>query len=92
MNPSRLCTHCGAEIVRGATRRERRLVGVLFAIGAFIVGAWFFHAWGVMQGPSLLPRPDSDAALFAKLGLKSLELEPRSSEPDNAQPGNAQGS
>ena len=64
-----VCMHCGAEIVRGATRLERRLVGVLFAMGAFVLGAWFFHAWGSIQGSSLLPRPDSDAALFVFLGI-----------------------
>jgi hypothetical protein len=63
-----------AEIIRGATRRERRLVGILFAIGAFVVGAWFFHTWGTIQGSSLLPRPDSDVALFFFLGIIGLVI------------------
>jgi hypothetical protein len=69
-----VCTNCGAEIVRGATRRERRLVGVLFAIGAFVVGAWFFHTWGSIQGSALLPRPDSDMAFFFFLGMIGLVI------------------
>ena len=36
------------------------------------MGAWFFHAWGIIQGSSLLPRPDSDAALFVFLGIIGL--------------------
>jgi hypothetical protein len=67
-----VCARCGAEIVRGATRLERRLVGVLFAIGAFVVGAWFLQIWGSIQSSSLLPRPDSDAAIFVFLGIIGL--------------------
>jgi hypothetical protein len=44
----------------------------LFAIGAFVVGAWFFHAWGIIQGSSLLPRPESEAALLVFLGIIGL--------------------
>ena len=33
------------------------------------MGAWFSHAWGIVQGSSLLPRPDSDAALLVFLGI-----------------------
>ena len=36
------------------------------------MGAWFFHAWGIIQGSSLLPRPDSDVALFVFLGIIGL--------------------
>ena len=32
-----VCAGCGAEIIRGATTRERSLVGVAFVFGAILV-------------------------------------------------------
>lgn len=57
-----VCVGCGAEIVRGATRRERANVGCAFAFLALLVGL-------VAMGASRLPKPNSDAALFVVFGL-----------------------
>jgi biotin synthase len=50
---------------------------------------FFAGANSVFVGDVLLtaenPHEDADAGLFAKLGLKSLEADPRSDEPDDAQ-------
>ncbi len=50
---------------------------------------FFAGANSIFVGDVLLtaenPDEDTDAVLFAKLGLKPLEAEPRSGEPDNAQ-------
>jgi hypothetical protein len=67
-----VCAGCGAEIVRGATRRERSLFGVIFAIGVFAITAWFVQGWGIISGSSVLPRPDSNAALFVFLSIIAL--------------------
>lgn len=69
-----VCKHCGAEIVRGATRYERRLVGTAFAILAFVIIAWFVHGWEIIRGSSLLPKSDSDVALFFFLGIVGLVI------------------
>ena len=69
-----VCVGCGAEIVRGATRRERSLFGVIFAIGAFAIAAWSVQGWGIIHGSSLLPRPDSNEALFVFLSIIALLL------------------
>jgi hypothetical protein len=60
-----VCVGCGAEIVRGATRRERTNVGCAFAFLALLVGL-------VAMGASLLPAPNSDSALFVVLGLSGF--------------------
>jgi len=64
----------GSLVVRGATRRERSLFGVVFAIGAFAIVAWFVQGWGIIHGSSLLPRPDSNEALFVFLSIIALLL------------------
>jgi undecaprenyl pyrophosphate phosphatase UppP len=62
-------TGCGAEIVRGATRRERFLVGGAFAVGAFLILATVLRAFEIERGSMLLPSPKSDDALMIFLGL-----------------------
>lgn len=57
-----VCAGCGAEIVRGATRAERRRVAAFFGFAAFVFGALYL-------GASQLPDPRSDAALFVILGF-----------------------
>ena len=62
-----VCTGCGAEIVRGTTRRERAGIGCLFALGAIPVFALIF---GVLQMRGAIPRPEArePEALFFFLG------------------------
>lgn len=57
-----VCLGCRAEIVRGATKRERGNVGCAFAFIALLIGL-------VAMGASRLPAPTSDAALFVVFGL-----------------------
>lgn len=57
-----VCVGCGAEIVRGATKRERGNLGCAFAFVALLVGL-------VVMGASRLPAPNSDEALFVVFGL-----------------------
>jgi tellurite resistance protein TehA-like permease len=66
-----VCSGCGAEVVRGATRRERFFTGVGFAIAAFLVLTVVLRMFQIERGV-LLPSPKADGALFIFLGLIGL--------------------
>jgi predicted nucleic acid-binding Zn ribbon protein len=68
----RVCSGCGAEVVRGATRRERFLVGVVFAAAAFLILTVVLRMFQIERGSLSLPSPKSDGALFIFLGLIGL--------------------
>ncbi len=67
-----VCTGCGAEIVRGTTRRERSRIGVALLCGAFLLLVVGLCAWQVKTGSTRLPPSNSDAALFLILGAIAL--------------------
>jgi predicted nucleic acid-binding Zn ribbon protein len=69
---ARVCSGCGAEVVRGATRRERFLVGVGFAVAAFLILTVVLRMFQIERGSLLLPSPKADGALFIFLGLIGL--------------------
>jgi len=71
---ARVCSGCGAEVVRGATRRERFFAGVVFAAGAFLILAVVVRMFQIERSSLLLPSPKSDGALFIFLGLIGLLL------------------
>ena len=60
-----ICTGCGAEIVRGATRRERAGAGCATAIIALIVAL-------AIVGMRPLPDTGSDEGLFLMLKLVAV--------------------
>jgi hypothetical protein len=64
-----ICRGCGAEVVRGATRRERALIGLAFVIAAIPVLAIILRALEIARGVPPLPSPKDDAALLYFLGL-----------------------
>jgi len=57
-----VCAGCGAELLHGATKRERAHYGCAFAAFALLGGVWvigaFFH-----------PSPSSETALLVPFGL-----------------------
>lgn len=57
-----VCVGCGAEIVHGATRRERANFGCAFSILGLVFGL-------IAIGLMLPPKPGNDAGLFVFLGL-----------------------
>jgi hypothetical protein len=66
-----VCAHCGAEIVRGATRRERSIAGLLFAFLAFVVASIALRALELQNGsPVFLPRAEGALPFF--LGLTAI--------------------
>jgi predicted nucleic acid-binding Zn ribbon protein len=71
-NGARVCSGCGAEVVRGATRRERFLTGAVFAIAAFLILTVVLRMFEIERGSLLLPSPKADGALFIFLGLIGL--------------------
>lgn len=62
-----VCVGCGAEIVRGATRRERSAGGCIFALLVLLVTMAI-----VGMGP--MPDPYTDAALFLVLKFIALVI------------------
>ncbi len=64
-NRASVCSGCGAEIVRGATRKERSRIGGIFAFVALIIGL-------AVMGSSRLPKTSSDGALLVVLGLAAF--------------------
>lgn len=62
-----MCAGCGAEIVRGATRRERSAAGCVFAVVALLV-ALTFAVMGTMPGLY------EDAAFFLILKFVAVAL------------------
>jgi predicted nucleic acid-binding Zn ribbon protein len=71
---ARVCRGCGAEIVRGATRRERFFSGVIFAVAAFLILTVVLRMFQIERGSLLLPSPKSESALFVFLGLIGLSV------------------
>ncbi|MDQ6912262.1 MAG: zinc ribbon domain-containing protein [Verrucomicrobiota bacterium] len=66
---SRVCRGCGAEIVRGANRRERSLIGVVFVILAMLIGVVLFRSLEIMRGapPLSAPKAEDGFLLFVDL-------------------------
>jgi hypothetical protein len=66
-----VCVRCGAEIVRGATRRKRSIAGLLFAFIAFVVASIALRALELQNGSPFL-RPSAESALPFFLGLIAI--------------------
>jgi hypothetical protein len=62
-----VCVGCGAEIVHGATERERANYGCGFAVLTLLVGVWVIGAF-------IHPSPSSDTALLVVFGLLALTM------------------
>jgi hypothetical protein len=59
-----VCRGCGAEVVRGASRRERALIGAMFVIAAMLIGAVVLRALEIAHGaPPLRPPRAEDGFL-----------------------------
>jgi hypothetical protein len=69
---ARVCTGCGAEIVRGATRRERSLIGIAFVVAGIVIATVALRAVEIGQGAMPLPDPRSDSAFLYFLGMVAL--------------------
>jgi uncharacterized membrane protein YphA (DoxX/SURF4 family) len=71
-----VCTGCGAEIVRGLSRRQRSLVGLAFVFVAIVIFAVFLHAFEIAYGHPFLRSPKAEDGFFVIGGLIALIILP----------------
>jgi hypothetical protein len=71
-----VCRGCGAEIVRGASRRERALIGVAFVVAAMLVGAVVLRALEIARGAPSLPAPKAEYGFWVSLALIAVIVVP----------------
>ena len=64
-----VCTGCGAEVVRGLTRRQRSFVGLVFVAIAILIFGVFLRGYEVASGYPFLKQPKAEDAPFAILGI-----------------------
>jgi predicted nucleic acid-binding Zn ribbon protein len=73
---ARVCSGCGAEVVRGAIRRERSLTGVGFVIAAMLIAVVLFRSLEIMRGAPPLFGPKAEDGLLFFLGLIAVVVIP----------------
>ena len=71
-----VCRGCGAEIIRGASRRERALIGVAFVIAAMLVGAVVLRALEIACGAPPLPAPKAEYGFLLSLAVIAVVVMP----------------
>ena len=59
-----VCTGCGAEVIRGLSRRGRSLVGLLFVGVAVLITGIILRALEIAQGRPPLPEPKPEHGLY----------------------------
>jgi predicted nucleic acid-binding Zn ribbon protein len=73
---ARVCRGCGAEIVRGVSRRERSLIGVVFVISAMLISVMLFRAFEIARGARPLSSPKAEDGFLFCVGLIALVAVP----------------
>ena len=73
---SRVCRGCGAEIVHGASRRERSLIGVVFVIAAMVIAVVLFRSLEIMRGAPPLSAPKAEDGFLFFVGLIAVVVIP----------------
>ncbi len=71
-----VCSGCGAEIVRGLTRRERSIVGLAFIALAVLIATLSFRAYEIAQGHPFLRSPRAQDGLFVIAAFLGLVVVP----------------
>ena len=64
-----VCTGCGAEVVRGLTRRQRSFVGLVFVAIAILIFGVFLRGYEVANGHPFLRSPKAEDGLLVIAGL-----------------------
>jgi len=73
---ARVCSGCGAEVVRGASRRERSLTGLGFVIAAMLVAVVLFRALEIVRGAPPLSSPRAEDGFLFCVGLIAVVIIP----------------
>ncbi len=73
---SRVCRGCGAEIVHGASRRERSLIGVMFVTAAMLITVVLFRFLEIMLGAPPLSAPKAEDGFLFFIGLIAVVIIP----------------
>lgn len=71
-----VCNGCGAEIVRGLTRRGRALVGLACVGLAILIAVVALRAFEIARGGSPLPSPKAQDGLFVVAAVIVLVVVP----------------
>jgi hypothetical protein len=71
-----VCSGCGAEIVRGASRRERSLTGVGFVIAAMLIAVVLFRSLEIMRGTPPLSGPKAQDGFLFFVGVIAVVIVP----------------
>jgi hypothetical protein len=71
-----VCRGCDAEIVRGASRRVRSLIGVAFVIAAMFVTAVLLRVSEITHGAPLLAPPKAEDGVWVLLALVAIVFIP----------------
>ena len=71
-----VCRGCGAEIVRGASRRERALIGAMFVIAAMLIGVVVLRVLQTAHGALPLPPPKAEDGFLVLIGLFAVVVLP----------------
>src|SRR6266481_5677370 len=73
---ARVCSGCGAEVVRGPSRRERSLTGVVFVVAAMLITVALFRALEIARGALPLSSPKAEDGFLFVAGLIAVVVVP----------------
>ena len=71
-----MCTGCGAEVVRGLSRRQRSFVGLMFVVIAILIFTISLRAYEIAQGHPFLRPPKAEDGLFVIAAFIALVVVP----------------
>ena len=71
-----VCRGCGAEVVHGASRGERALVGVGFVVAAIFIAGVVLRVVGIAHGAPPLPPPKAEDGLLFLAALTTVVIIP----------------
>jgi hypothetical protein len=71
-----VCRGCGAEIVHGASRGQRALIGIMFVFAAVFVTAVLLRILEIAHGAPPLPPPKAEDEFWILLALIVIVLIP----------------
>jgi hypothetical protein len=73
---ARVCRGCGAEIVRGPSRRERPLIGIVFVVAAMFLGGVLLRVLEIARGSLPLPFPKAEYGFWVLLAVIAVVVVP----------------